>query len=66
LKKINDSSVSVNRSVTSARAAAVNYGTNTANNLKVMAKSLTITPATNNASGNNSITFYFTEAEIAG
>ncbi|MFN7013256.1 MAG: M43 family zinc metalloprotease, partial [Bacteroidia bacterium] len=59
-------SVSVNRSITSAGAAAVNYGANTANNLKVMAKSLTITPATNNVSGNNSITFYFTEAEIAG
>lgn len=59
-------SVEVNRSITSAGAAAVNYGSNTANNLKVMAKSLTVTTATNNTSGTGTVKFYFTEAEIAG
>ncbi len=58
-------SVSVNRSQTSAAAAAVNYGGNTANNLKVMAKTFVVTPATNNASGNTTLKFYFTEAEVA-
>jgi hypothetical protein len=58
--------VEVNRSITSAGTAAVNYGSNTANNLKVMAKSMTITTATNNTSGTGTIKFYFTEAEIAG
>jgi hypothetical protein len=57
--------VLVNRSTTSAGSAAVNYGANTANNLKVMAKTFTVTPTTNNPSGNSSFTFYFTEAEIA-
>ena len=56
--------VSVSRSVTSAGAPAVNYGTNTANNMKVMAKTINVT-ATNNPSGSNSLKFYFTEAEIA-
>lgn len=59
-------SVEVNRSITSAGSAAVNYGSNTANNLKVMAKSITITTANNNTSGTGTIKFYFTEAEIAG
>lgn len=57
--------VAVNRSITSAGAGAVNYGGNTANNLKVMAKTFIVTPTTNNPSGNASFTFYFTEAEIA-
>ena len=56
--------VSVSRSVTSAGAPAVNYGANTANNMKVMAKTINVT-ATNNPSGSNSLKFYFTEAEIA-
>lgn len=58
--------VEVNRSVTSVSTYSTNYGGNTANNLKVMSKTFTVTPTTNNASGNNSLTFYFTEAEIAG
>ncbi|MQP24435.1 T9SS type A sorting domain-containing protein [Flavobacterium sp. LMO8] len=57
--------VSVSRSVTSAGAPAVDYGSNTANNMKVMAKTVTVTPTTNNPSGNASFKFYFTEAEIA-
>lgn len=59
-------SVEVNRSVTSAGASAVNFGSNTANNLKVMAKSLTVATANNNTSGTGTAKFYFTEAEIAG
>lgn len=59
-------SVEVNRSITTAGAAAVNYGSNTANNLKVMAKSLTVATANNNTSGTGTAKFYFTEAEIAG
>jgi len=55
----------VSRDQATAGAAAVNYGANTANNLKVMAKSFTITPTTNNASGTGTLKFYFTEAEIA-
>lgn len=58
-------SVNVSRDQTTAGAAAVNYGANTANNLKVMAKTFTITPATNNTAGNATIKFYFSEAEIA-
>lgn len=58
-------SVEVNRSQTSAGAAAVNYGSNTANNLKVMAKTFLVTPTTNSSSGNATLKFYFTEAEIA-
>ncbi|CAM4358123.1 T9SS type A sorting domain-containing protein [Flavobacterium terrigena] len=58
--------VEVNRSITSAGAAAVDFSTNTANNLKVMAKSLTIATATNNTAGTGTIKFYFTEAEVAG
>lgn len=57
-------SVNVNRDLTTAGAPAVNYGTNSTVNKKVMAKSFIITPATNNASGNEKISFYFTEAEI--
>jgi hypothetical protein len=57
--------VAVTRDQTTAGAAAVNYGSNTANNLKVMAKSITVTPATNNPSGNATLKFYFSEAEIA-
>jgi hypothetical protein len=57
--------ISVSRDQTTAGAAAVNYGTNTANNLKVMAKTFTVTTANNNPSGNATYTFYFTEAEIA-
>ncbi len=56
--------VAVTRDQTSAGAAAVNYGSNTANNLKVMAKTVSVTPATNNA-GNATMKFYFSEAEIA-
>lgn len=59
-------SVEVNRSQTSAGAAAVNYGTNTANNKKVMAKTFLVTPTTNSATGSVTLKFYFTEAEIAG
>lgn len=57
--------VNVSRDQATAGAAAVNYGSNTANNLKVMAKTFTITPATNNVAGNATIKFYFSEAEIA-
>ncbi|MFC4815704.1 T9SS type A sorting domain-containing protein [Flavobacterium sp. GCM10023249] len=57
--------VFVSRDQATAGAAAVNYGTNTANNLKVMAKTFTITPTTNNATGNATLKFYFSEAEIA-
>jgi hypothetical protein len=58
-------SAAVTRDITTAGAAAVNYGGNTANNLKVMAKTVTITPTTNNAAGAGSLKFYFSEAEIA-
>ena len=58
-------SVEVNRSQTSAGAAAVNYGGNTANNLKVMAKTFLVTPTTNSPAGTVTVKFYFTEAEIA-
>jgi Cleaved Adhesin Domain/Secretion system C-terminal sorting domain/Pregnancy-associated plasma protein-A len=54
----------VSRDQTTAGAAAVNYGANTANNLKVMAKTVTITPTTNNTAGAGSLKFYFSEAEI--
>jgi Secretion system C-terminal sorting domain/Pregnancy-associated plasma protein-A/Cleaved Adhesin Domain len=56
---------SVSRDQATAGAGAVNYGANTANNLKVMAKTVTILPATNNASGTGNLKFYFSEAEIA-
>jgi hypothetical protein len=55
----------VSRDQTTAGAAAVNYGANTANNLKVMAKTVTITPTTNNTAGAGTLKFYFSEAEIA-
>jgi hypothetical protein len=55
----------VSRDQVLAGAAAVNYGTNTANAQKVMAKVYTVTTATNQPTGNASYTFYFTEAEIA-
>lgn len=58
-------SVEVNRSLTSAGSPAVNYAANTANNLKVMAKSFLVTPTTNNPSGSANLKFYFTEAEVA-
>lgn len=58
-------SVAVSRDLAAAGAAAVNYGANTAANLRVMAKRVTVTPTTNNASGAGTIKFYFTEAEIA-
>ena len=57
--------VSVTRDQATAGAAAVNYGSNTANNAKVMAKRFAITPTTNDAAGNVTVKFYFTEAEIA-
>lgn len=57
--------VEVNRSAASAGAPAVNYGSNTATNLKVMAKTFLVTPTTNSANGTVSMKFYFTEAEIA-
>lgn len=56
--------VAVSRDQTTAGAAAVNYGANTANNLKVMAKTFTVTPTTNNPSGAATLKFYFSEAEI--
>lgn len=58
-------SVSVNRSILSAGSPAVNYGSNTANNMKVMAKTVTVTPTTNNPNGSVAFKFYFTEAEIS-
>lgn len=57
--------VEVNRSITTAGAAAVNYGTNTANNAKVMAKTFLVTPTNASATGNVAFKFYFTEAEVA-
>jgi hypothetical protein len=57
--------VAVTRDIATAGAAAVNYGANTANNLKVMAKTVTITPTTNNVAGAGTFKFYFSEAEIA-
>jgi len=56
--------VAVTRDQATAGAAAVNYGSNTANNLKVMAKTVSVTPATNN-NGTATMKFYFSEAEIA-
>lgn len=56
--------VSVSRDQATAGAAAVNYGANTANNLKVLAKTVTISPTTNNASGSATLKFYFSDAEI--
>ncbi|UOX34705.1 choice-of-anchor J domain-containing protein [Flavobacterium sediminilitoris] len=56
--------VYVNRSQTSTGSASVNYGSNTATNLKVMAKTFTITTA-NSLNENADIMFYFSEAEIA-
>lgn len=57
--------VAVTRDQATAGAAAVNFGSNTANNLKVTAKSITVTPTTNNPSGAATLKFYFTDAEIA-
>ncbi len=56
--------VAVSRDLATAGAPAVNYGANTANNLKVMAKTFTITPTNNTTSGNATLKFYFTEAEV--
>lgn len=58
-------SVSVSRDQATAGAAAVAYNGNNVPANFVMAKRFTITPATNNASGNVTLKFYFTEAEIA-
>lgn len=58
-------SVTVSRDQATAGAAAVNYGSNTANNLKVMARTVTVTPATANATGAGNVKFYLTDAEIA-
>lgn len=56
---------SVSRDLATAGAAAVNYGGGTTNNLKVMAKTFTITTANNSTSSAGTIKFYFTDAEIA-
>lgn len=58
-------SVAVSRDQATAGAAAVAYNGNNTPSRLVMAKSFTITPATNNTSGNVTLKFYFTEAEIA-
>lgn len=58
-------SVSVSRDQATAGAAAVAYNGNNLPANFVMAKRFAITPATNNASGNVTLKFYFTEAEIA-
>jgi hypothetical protein len=55
----------VSRDETTAGAAAVNYGSNTLNGAKVMAKTFTVSTANNQPTGNATFTFYFTEAEIA-
>ncbi|MBF6652496.1 peptidase [Flavobacterium columnare] len=57
--------VFINRDQTTAGSTAVNYGSNVDNNKKVMAKSFTISPTTNNPAGTETIKFYFTEAEIS-
>lgn len=57
--------VAVSRDQATAGAAAVNYGSNTANNLKVMARTVTVTPTNANATGAGNLKFYITEAEIA-
>ena len=57
--------VSVSRDQATAGAAAVNFGTNTANSAKVLAKTVTIATTNPNTSGAGSIKFYFSEAEIA-
>ena len=56
---------SVSRDQATAGAAAVNYGSGTANNLKVLAKTFTITTANNSPTSAGTIKFYFTDAEIA-
>lgn len=58
-------SVFVSRDQATAGAAAVAYNGNNNTNALVMAKSFTVTPTTNNASGAVTLKFYFTEAEIA-
>lgn len=58
-------SVEVNRDLATAGAAAVNYGSNTANNLKVMAKTYLVTPTNASTSGSCTFKFYFTETEVA-
>ena len=58
-------SILVSRDLAAAGAAAVNYGSNTAASQRVMAKRITVTPTTNNASGAGTIKFYFTDAEVA-
>ncbi|MES2543890.1 MAG: M43 family zinc metalloprotease [Bacteroidota bacterium] len=57
--------VSVSRDAAAAGAPAVNYGANTANNLKVTAKRFTITTGTANTTSSNTLTFYFTDAELS-
>ncbi len=56
--------VSVSRDAAAAGAPAVNYGANTANNLKVMAKRFTIATGTASTTANNTLKFYFTDAEL--
>lgn len=57
--------VAVSRDQATAGAAAVAYNGNNVPANFVMAKRFTVTPTTNNASGNVTLKFYFTEAEIA-
>jgi hypothetical protein len=57
--------VFVSRDQTTAGAAAVNLGSNVDNKLKVLAKTVTISPTTNDATGASNLKFYFSEAEIA-
>jgi hypothetical protein len=57
--------VSVSRDRITAGAYAVNYGSNTANSLKVLAKTVTIATSNNNTTGTGNLKFYFSETEIA-
>lgn len=59
------SSVAVYRDLAIAGAPAVAYNGNNAPNRFVMAKTVTLTPETNNPNGNITVKFYFTEAEVA-
>lgn len=58
-------SVAVSRDQATAGAATVAYNGNNVPANFVMAKRFTVTPANNNESGNVTLKFYFTEAEIA-
>lgn len=49
-----------------AGTSAVNYGSGTAANLRVMSKRFVVTPANVHTSATGTVKFYFTEAEIAG